>query len=83
MSAFLNRSSAVWAFLGNSAPPMLAPALMVFAFVCLSPWPICRVRPLRLPAVPGLLVTFTVAAAVGSLALVVGYTSPAHVGDGG
>src|SRR4051812_28161368 len=52
------------------AAAVLAPALMVFAFVCLSPWPICRVRPLRLPAVPGLLVTFTVAAAVGSLALV-------------
>src|SRR4051812_7494090 len=52
------------------AAVVLGPALMVFAFICLSPWYICRVRPLRLPAIPGLLVTFTVAAAVGSLALV-------------
>src|SRR5437763_2220274 len=49
---------------------VLGPALIVFAFICLSPWYICRVRPLRLPAIPGLLVTFTVAAAVGSLARV-------------
>ena len=46
-----------------------APATFVFAFICLSPYPICKARPLRLPAVPGLLVTFTVAASVGSLAL--------------
>src|SRR3954452_5089890 len=49
---------------------VLGPALIVFAFICLSPWYICRVRPLRLPAVPGLLVTFTMAAGVGSFALV-------------
>jgi two-component system sensor histidine kinase AlgZ len=48
---------------------VFTPAVGVFAFICLSPWPICRARPLRLAAVPGLLVTFTVAAAVGSLAL--------------
>ena len=52
------------------AAVVLAPALIVFAFICLSPWYICRVRPLRLPAIPGLLVTFTAASAVGSLALV-------------
>jgi LytS/YehU family sensor histidine kinase len=46
-----------------------APATVVFAFVCLSPYAICRARPLRPPAVPGLLVTFSVAATVGSLAL--------------
>jgi two-component system sensor histidine kinase AlgZ len=27
---------------------VLGPACLVFAFACLSPWPICRVRPLRL-----------------------------------
>ena len=48
---------------------VFTPAVGVFAFICLSPWWICRARPLRLPAVPGLLVTFTMAAAVGSLAL--------------
>jgi hypothetical protein len=45
------------------------PAVIVFAFICLSPWWICRARPLRLPSVPGLLVTFVVAGSVGSLAL--------------
>src|ERR1044072_5930572 len=48
---------------------VFTPAVMVFAFICLSPYPICKARPLRPPAVPGLLVTFTVAASVGSLAL--------------
>lgn len=52
------------------AAAVLGPAVIVLAFVCLSPWPICRARPLRLPAVPGLVVTFTVAATVGSLAFV-------------
>src|ERR1039457_5301567 len=27
---------------------VLAPACFLFAFACLSPWPICRVRPLSL-----------------------------------
>src|SRR5665647_2142915 len=27
---------------------VLGPACFLFAFACLSPWPICRVRPLRL-----------------------------------
>ena len=31
---------------------VLAPACAVFAFACLSPWPLCRVRPLRLPPLP-------------------------------
>ena len=30
----------------NSAE-VLAPACLVFAFVCLSPWYVCRARPLR------------------------------------
>ena len=49
---------------------VFTPAIFVFAFICLSPWPICRARPLRPSAVPGLLLTFGVAASVGSLALV-------------
>jgi two-component system, LytTR family, sensor histidine kinase AlgZ len=49
---------------------VFAPAVFVFAFICLSPWPICRARPLGPAALPGLLVTFSVAASVGSLALV-------------
>jgi two-component system, LytTR family, sensor histidine kinase AlgZ len=49
---------------------VFTPALIAFAFICLSPWPICRVRPLGLATAPGLLVTFTAAAVAGSLALV-------------
>jgi sensor histidine kinase YesM len=49
---------------------VFAPAIFVFAFICLSPWPICRARPLKPSAVPGLMVTFIVAGSVGSLALV-------------
>ena len=40
--------SAYW--LDNVA--LLAPACLFFAFVCLSPWTICRVRPLRSPTSP-------------------------------
>src|SRR3954447_351441 len=47
-----------------------APAVAVFAFICLSPYPICRARPLRPPAVPGIMGTFLVAGSMGSLALV-------------
>jgi LytS/YehU family sensor histidine kinase len=46
------------------------PAVAVFAFVCLSPYPICRAKPLRPPAIPEILVTFVVAGTMGSLALV-------------
>jgi two-component system, LytTR family, sensor histidine kinase AlgZ len=49
---------------------VFTPALIAFAFICLSPWPICRVRPLGLASAPGLLVTFSGAAIAGSLALV-------------
>jgi LytS/YehU family sensor histidine kinase len=48
---------------------VFTPSVGVFAFICLSPWPICKARPLRVSAVPALLVTFTIAGAVGSLAL--------------
>jgi sensor histidine kinase YesM len=49
---------------------VFAPALIVFAFICLSPWQIGRVRPLGVAAAPGLLVTFSAAGIAGSLALV-------------
>ena len=45
---------------------VLAPACAVFAFACLSPWPLCRVRPLRLSDGPALAVTWAGAAAAAS-----------------
>ncbi|HEY1336918.1 MAG TPA: histidine kinase [Bryobacteraceae bacterium] len=59
---------------GGAAPidavAVYGPACVAFAFVCLSPWPMCRVRPLRLADLPQLLLTFVTAGAVGSLVLV-------------
>jgi LytS/YehU family sensor histidine kinase len=49
---------------------VLAPACLVFAFACLSPWTLCRVRPLRLSNVPALAFTWTGAAAAASGTLV-------------
>ena len=47
---------------------VLAPACFVFAFACLSPWPICRVRPLQLADAAALVGTWaTAAAAAGGL----------------
>ena len=48
---------------------VLAPACAVYAFVCLSPFYIARVRPLRPAKVPGLVLTFSAAAAAASLLL--------------
>ena len=45
---------------------VLAPACAVFAFACLSPWPLCRVRPLRLADVTAISLTWAVAAAAAS-----------------
>jgi two-component system sensor histidine kinase AlgZ len=45
---------------------VLGPACFLFAFACLSPWPICRVRPLRLADAAMLAVTWTAAAAAAS-----------------
>jgi hypothetical protein len=45
---------------------VLGPACFVFAFACLSPWPICRVRPLRLADAAMLAVTWAAAAAAAS-----------------
>src|SRR5689334_22274798 len=52
------------------AVAVFEPAMLALAFICLSPWPICRVRPLSVATAPGLLVTFTGTAMAGSLALV-------------
>ena len=50
---------------------VLAPACVLFAFACLSPWPICRVRPLRLANAAMLAATWA-AAAISASALFTG-----------
>jgi two-component system, LytTR family, sensor histidine kinase AlgZ len=45
---------------------VLGPACVLFAFACLSPWPICRVRPLRLADAAMLAVTWAGAATAAS-----------------
>ncbi len=52
------------------AAAVFTPAIVVFAFVCLSPWPMCRTRPFRVAEAAHLVFTFTVAGGVGSLVLV-------------
>ncbi|HTS28307.1 MAG TPA: histidine kinase [Bryobacteraceae bacterium] len=51
----------------SDAAAVFAPACIALAFVCLSPWQICRIRPLKLSGLPGLLTTFSAAAIAGSL----------------
>jgi len=54
----------------------LLPACLFFAFVCLSPWYICRVQPLRLADATRLAVTWTGAAvAAGTLLAAAAWTS--------
>ena len=50
---------------------VLAPACVLFAFACLSPWPICRVRPLRVANAAMLAATWA-AAAISASALFTG-----------
>ena len=52
------------------AAAVLGPACLLYAFVCLSPWYICRTRPLGLAGIASLAATWTVAAAAGSFVLV-------------
>ena len=62
-----------WASGGVSwqdATAVLAPACLVYAFACLSPWYICQTRPLRLSGLPYLLPTWGAAAAAVGLVLV-------------
>jgi hypothetical protein len=61
----------MWASGGMSwldAAAVLAPACLLYAFACLSPWYICRGRRLSAAAVPGIAVTLGVAACAASLA---------------
>src|ERR1035438_1883467 len=50
---------------------VLGPACILFAFACLSPWPMCRVRPLRL-ADAAMLAVFWAAAAAAASAMFAG-----------
>jgi hypothetical protein len=62
-----------WASGGVSwrdAAAVLTPACLVYAFACLSPWYICRTRPLRLSGLSYLLPTWAAAAVAVSLVLV-------------
>src|SRR5580698_338859 len=56
---------AIWAGFAS----VLTPACVLFAFVCLSPWPICRAWPLDTANVEGLAMTWAGAAAVAGLIL--------------
>src|SRR6185295_18957808 len=47
----------------------LAPACLLYAFVCLSPWYICRAFPLRLSSMSSAVLTLVVASAAASLLL--------------
>jgi hypothetical protein len=53
----------------QDAAAVLAPACLVYAFACLSPWYICQTRPLRLSSLPYLVPTWGAAAGVVSLLL--------------
>ena len=50
----------------RQAVGVLAPASLVYAFICLSPWYLCRTRPLRLSSLSYLLLTWSAAAVVVS-----------------
>src|ERR1051326_3453055 len=51
------------------AAAVLTPASLFYAFVCLSPWYLARVRPLGPAAAPSLAGTWMVASSVGGLLL--------------
>ena len=54
------------------AAAVLGPACLLYAFVCLSPLYLCRARPLRLSNAASLVLTYSAAAAAGSLLLSAG-----------
>ena len=56
----------------RDAAAVLAPACLVYAFACLSPWYICVTQPLRFSNLQGLAMTFGGAAVACSLVLVGG-----------
>jgi two-component system, LytTR family, sensor histidine kinase AlgZ len=53
----------------QDAAVSLGPACAVYAFICLSPWYICRARPLNLTNAADAILTFGAAAAAAGLAL--------------
>jgi two-component system, LytTR family, sensor histidine kinase AlgZ len=55
--AYLARANGETSWLRTAA--LLVPGCAIFAFACLSPWYLCRVRPLRFSEWTGLLVTWT------------------------
>ena len=59
------KPGALWA----SFAGVLAPAIVLYAFVCLSPWPICRAWRIESASLEGLLATWLSAAAVAGLIL--------------
>lgn len=59
------RPGASWAVFAG----VLAPVCFLYAFVCLSPWPICRAWPLTTANMEGLAATWVAAAAVAGLIL--------------
>jgi len=61
---YLMRASGSTSWMQDTA--VLAPACILFAFACLSPWPICRVRPLRLAGAAMLVGTWAAAAVAAS-----------------
>jgi two-component system sensor histidine kinase AlgZ len=69
---YLMRASGSTSWLQDTA--VLGPACVLFAFACLSAWPICRVRPLRLAGAAMLVVTWA-AAAVSASGLFTGAAS--------
>jgi hypothetical protein len=52
-----------------AAVALLAPVCVLYAFFCLSPWPICRAWPLRPGNLEGLVATWIAASAIGGLIL--------------
>jgi hypothetical protein len=62
-----------------AAAEVLAPACLLFAFACLSPWYIGRTRPLRWSNLTELLITWSAASVTGGLLLVGGVWLAASV----
>jgi two-component system, LytTR family, sensor histidine kinase AlgZ len=49
------------------AAAVIVPSCLVYAFVCLSPWYICRTQPFSMVRITGLAITWSAAALAGSL----------------
>jgi hypothetical protein len=60
---------------------ILAPAVLLFAFACLSPWYICRVQPLQLAQITRLAITWSAAAATSGGLLAVGAYAVARIAE--